>query len=159
MDVAQLLAVLVHTLAFVIAWGYYGILGRIVLPALERSLEGPALGNTIVAIERRARPLVALSAVLFTVSGSYLLVASPRYLGLGNLFATSWTTLILAKHLVIVALVALAVMVDVLARRVGETREDDARRRELRRLSLTTEATTALGALVVLLTAAAQAPA
>jgi hypothetical protein len=28
MDILQVLAVWLHTLAFVIAWGYYGILGR-----------------------------------------------------------------------------------------------------------------------------------
>ncbi|HYM85054.1 MAG TPA: hypothetical protein VEY67_12985 [Candidatus Dormibacteraeota bacterium] len=157
MDVAHLLAVAVHTLAFVIAWGYYGILGRIVLPALERSIEGSALGASIAAIERRALPLVALSAVLFTVSGSYLLVADPHYRGLGDVFASSWTVLILVKHVVIAGLVVLAVAVDIEARRVARSTEEPERRRALRRLSLEAEATTGLGALVVLLTAAAQA--
>jgi uncharacterized membrane protein len=157
MDLAQLVAVLVHTLAFVIAWGYYGILGRIVLPALERTLEGPALGRSIGAIERRALPLVVASAVLFTISGSYLLVVSPQYQGLGNLFASSWTTLILVKHVVVVALIALAVAVDVLAKRVASATDDASRGQAMRRLSLASEATTGLGALVVLLTAAAEA--
>lgn len=159
MDVAHLLAVAVHTLAFVIAWGYYGILGRIVLPALERSLDGPTVSVSIAAIERRALPLVVLSALLFTVSGSWLLVVSPQYQGLGNLFASTWTTLILVKHVVVIALVALAVAVDVLARRVGGAADDTTRVRDLRRLSLAAEATTGLGAVVVLLTAAATAAA
>jgi uncharacterized membrane protein len=159
MDVPQLLAVAVHTLAFVIAWGYYGILGRIVLPALGRSLSGADLGSCVGAIERRALPLVGLSAVLFTITGTWLLVASPQYAGLGNLFASTWTTLVLVKHIVIVALVALAVAVDVLARQVAGATDEAERARSLRRLSLAAEATTGLGALVVLLTAAAQASA
>lgn len=62
MDVAQLGAIWLHTLAFVIAWGCYRILGRIVLPSLERSLDGPALARVMVTIERSALPLVGLSA-------------------------------------------------------------------------------------------------
>jgi uncharacterized membrane protein len=77
MDLAQVLAVWVHTLAFVIAWGYYGILGRMVLPGLERSLERPAQAAALVAIERRALPLVVLSLVFFAVTGTYLLVVKP----------------------------------------------------------------------------------
>ncbi|HEX8938555.1 MAG TPA: hypothetical protein VF763_00210 [Candidatus Limnocylindrales bacterium] len=156
MDVAHLLAVVVHTIAFVIAWGYYGILGRIVLPALERSLDGQALGHAVAEIERRALPLVGLSGVLFTISGSYLLAASPRYAGLGNLFASGWTTLLLAKHVVVVAFVVLAAAVDLQARRIGRGADDAAQRRELARLSLATEVTTGLGAIVVILTAVAQ---
>jgi uncharacterized membrane protein len=159
MDVPQLLAIAVHTLAFVIAWGYYGILGRIVLPALERTLEGVALGTAIGEIERRALPLVVLSAILFMVSGSYLLVADPHYAGLGNLFASTWTTLILLKHVVVLVLVVLAVAVDTYARRVANAIDDAVRTRALRRLSLAAEATTGVGALVVLLTAAAEAAA
>lgn len=159
MDIPQLLAIAVHTLAFVIAWGYYGILGRIVLPALERSLEGPALGTSIGAIERRALPLVVLSAVLFTISGSYLLVTDSHYAGLGNLFASGWTSLILLKHVLVIVLVALAVAVDVYARRVASAIDDAPRTAALRRLSLAAEATTGVGALVVLLTAAAEAAA
>jgi hypothetical protein len=34
-DIAELVALWLHTVAFVIAWGYYAILGRIVLPGLE----------------------------------------------------------------------------------------------------------------------------
>lgn len=159
MDVAHLLAAAVHTLAFVIAWGYYGILGRIVLPALERSLDGPALATSLLAIERRALPLVVLSAALFTVSGSYLLVASPQYEGLGNVFASSWTTLIAVKHVVVIALVGLGIAVDVLARRAAAARDGTERGTAIRRLSLATEAATGLGAVIVLLTAAAQAAA
>ena len=122
MDVAQVLAVWLHTLAFVIAWGYYGILGRIVLPGLERSIERPAQAAALLAIERRALPLVVLSLVLFTATGTYLLVNDPHYAGLGDFFASTWTTLMLLKHLLVVALVVLGVAVDRLTRRAAEAR-------------------------------------
>jgi uncharacterized membrane protein len=142
--------------AFIIAWGYYGILGRIVIPALERSLDGAAQATTLVSIERRALPLVLISMVLFIVTGSYLLVIDEDYAGLGNVVANSWTTLMLIKHLVIVVLIGLGVAVDVLIRRAGAATDDAARTSLLRRIRLSAEAATGLGALVVLLTVAAQ---
>jgi len=156
MDVLQLLALWIHTLAFVIAWGYYGILGRILLPALERSLDGPARARTLAVVERTALPLVLLSMALFVVTGSYLLFIDPRYAGLGNFFTNSWTTLMLIKHLIIIVLIALGVTIDVLIRRLVEVTDDATRASVLRRIRLAAEGATGLGALIVLLTAAAQ---
>jgi uncharacterized membrane protein len=62
----------------------------------------------------------------------------------------------LVKHLVIVVLVGLGVAVDVLIRRAGTASDDASRAPILRRIRLSAEVATALGALVVLLTAAAQ---
>jgi uncharacterized membrane protein len=157
MDVARVLAVWLHTLSFVIAWGYYGILGRVVLPALAASLPGPARGMTLMAIERRALPLVAVSLVLFTATGTYLLVVDPDYAGPGNVFASTWTTLMLVKHVLVVGLVALGVATHRLVRRVGEAASESARDGALRQVRLSAEAATGIGALIALLTAAAQA--
>ena len=156
MDIPQVLAISLHTVALVIAWGYYGILGRIALPALERSLDHQALASTLLAMERRAVPLVGLSALLFTLTGSYLLVIDPHYAGLGNVFASSWTLLMLVKHGMVIAFIALAVAVDLLVRRVARTTDAGQRQRDLRWLRYGAEGATGLGALIVLLTAAAQ---
>jgi uncharacterized membrane protein len=156
MDVAHLLATWFHTLAFVIAWGYYGILGRIMLPALERSLDGPVRARTLAEIERRALPLVLLSMALFVVTGTYLLFIDPNYVGLGNFFVNTWTTLMLVKHLVVVVLIALGVAIDVLIRRAGAATDEATRASALRLTRLSAEGATGLGALIVLLTAAAQ---
>jgi uncharacterized membrane protein len=156
-DLGQILATWLHTVAFVIAWGYYGILGRIVLPALEHSLDRGALASTLVAVERRALPIVGLSVVLFTVTGSYLLVVDPLYAGLGNFAASTWTMLMLVKHLVVIGLVLLAVAVDRLIARAGRMPNAEAADGNLRRLRVCAEGATGLGALIVLLTVAAQA--
>jgi uncharacterized membrane protein len=156
MDLLQVLAVWIHTLAFVIVMGYYGVLGRVMVPALERSLDGPAQAAALVAIERRVLPLLALSVVLFTVTGTYLLFVDPKYEGLGNFFASTWTALMLVKHLLVVALVALGVVVDRLIRRVAEATTEPDRGSALRRLELSAEGATGLGALVILATVAAQ---
>jgi uncharacterized membrane protein len=156
MDPWLVLAIWLHTVAFVIAWGYYGILGRMVLPALERSLDGRAGTAALVAIEGRALPLIVLSLVLFTVTGSYLLVVDPKYTGLGDFFSSTWTVLMLVKHVLVVGMVALGVVVDRLIRRAAEAASDEARAAALRRVALSAEAATALGALIALSTAAAQ---
>ena len=157
MDLAHVLAVWLHTLALVIVLGYYGILARVVLPAFERSLDRSAQGPTLMAIERRALPLLVLSIALFTGTGVYLLVIDPDYAGLGNLFASPWTTLMFVKHLLVVGLVVLGVAVDRLVRRVDAAKSDDVRGAALHRLELSAEAATGLGALAILFTAAAQA--
>ncbi len=156
MDIVHVLAVWLHTVAFVIAWGYYGVLDRMVLPALQQSLQGPARAATLVAVERRAVPLVLLSAVLFVATGTYLLVIDQRYEGLGNFFASTWTVLMLVKHVVVVVFVTLAVVVDRVVRRVAAATTDPERDSSLRLLGFTAQGTTALGALIALLTAAAQ---
>jgi len=155
MDIALLLALSFHTIAFVISWGYYGILGRIVMPALARSMDVDDQARTVVAIERRAVPLVALSAVLFLATGTYLLVVDPSYNGLGN-FSSPWATWMLLKHLVVGALVIVAVGIDLLVRRLPEARDRAERLNDLRLIRYASEGATALGAVIVLLTVAAQ---
>lgn len=155
MDLVLVGAVWLHTVAFVIAWGYYGILARMILPGLKRSLDLPAQVATVRAIEGRALPLVLLSVVLFVVTGTYLLVTDPQYAGLGNLGST-WATLMLVKHLLVVGLVGLGVAIDWLIRGAAEAPTDETQASDLRLVRLGAEAATGLGALIALLTVAAQ---
>jgi uncharacterized membrane protein len=158
MDVGQILASWLHLVALVIAWGYYGVLGRIVLPGLERSLDGEDdVVSSLAEVERRAVPLVLLSMVLFTASGTWLLVVDPAYAGLGAFFASTWTTLMLVKHVLVIAFVAIAIAIDRLIRRAVSAATEEERRTAVGRVRLAAEAVTALGALIALLTAAAQA--
>ncbi len=154
MDATHLIALWLHALAMVVVLGYYGILSRIVLPVLARSLDGPALARIVPAIERRALPILLAGVVLFIVTGIYLLVRDGRYAGVGS-FASTWSTLMLIKHLVVVAMVALAIGVDRLAAGLAET-SDIGRGRTLELLTLAMDGMAALGILVLLLTAAAQ---
>ncbi|HEY6570713.1 MAG TPA: hypothetical protein VIZ22_10500 [Candidatus Limnocylindrales bacterium] len=156
MDLVHVLAVWLHTLALVIVLGYYGILGRVVLPALERSLERPTQVSTLMAIERRALPFIVLSMALFAMTGVYLLVIDPAYAGLGNVLASTWTTLMLIKHVLVIVVVGLAIYVDRCIRHADVAPGDDARHAALRRVALSAEAATGIGALTILLTAAAQ---
>jgi uncharacterized membrane protein len=156
MDYVQAGAIAVHTLAMILTVGYYGILGRVILPALRGSLAGPVLGTTLATVERRARPLLLLSVGLFVATGVFLLLADEQSEGIGNFFASTWTTLMLAKHGLIVVMILLAGAVDFLVSEVAYAETDVERDRHLGRLGLAIEATTGVGAFVVVLTAAAQ---
>ena len=157
MDPLPVLATWIHTVAFVIAWGYFGVLGRIILPGLAESLGKPAQDDVLVAIERRAWPLLGLSVILFLITGTYLLLVDPEYKGLGNVLASTWTSLMFAKHAVIAGLVIVAVAMDRLIRRLGDGPDDATRHAIRRRIALSAEGATALGAVIALLTVAAQA--
>lgn len=155
MDAWDILASWIHTLAFVIAWGYYGILGRIVIPGLA-DLDSERAAHTLAAIERRALPLVLVAILLFIVTGSFLLVTDPRYDGLGNLFASTWTTMLTLKHVLVVLLVGLGVLIDYLIRTAGEPVADAGRRSRIAQVRWVAEGATALGAVIVLTTVIAQ---
>jgi uncharacterized membrane protein len=154
MDATHVVALWLHALSMVVVLGYYGILARIVVPALARNLDGATLARTVPAIERRALPILLLGIALFVVTGIYLLVKDGRYTGIGE-FASTWSTLMLVKHLVVVAMVVMGVGIDRLAAALGQA-SDEARARMIGVLVLALDGMTALGAIVLLLTAAAQ---
>ena len=151
----------IHTVAIVVVLGYYATLWLVVLPWLS-SGGAPEPGRVITLLERRALPWIIGSIVLFIVTGVVLMLTSPSYDGLGNLAASTWAILIVVKHVVVVAMVALGLVVDrVLVPRVAGTwwtpavvPSTDAR--DLRPIARASGVMGVLGAVVLLLTAAAQ---
>lgn len=115
MDYVQLGALSIHTLAMIMVVGYYGILGRVILPGLRRSLDDSTRASVLVAIERRALPLVVIAVGLFAATGAYLLLIDDQYAGLGN-FSSTWAALMLVKHLLVIVMVVLGALVDYLIR-------------------------------------------
>ena len=156
-DWAMALALWLHALGLIIAVGYYGVLGLVLVPALEKSVHGTDLAEALFGIERRALPLVLASIVLFTVSGLYLLFTDPSYTGIGHVFDNSWSALMLLKHGVIVVLICAGVSVDWFARDLVFAADEAALRKVIRRVRLSAQLAAALGAFAILLTALAQA--
>jgi uncharacterized membrane protein len=157
-DVVQVVAAWLHSLATVGLLGYYAVLGLVLVPVLRRTVDAPTLGRVIPAIERRALPLVLAAIGVFLVTGTYMLVTDSRFLGLGHTFANTWSTLIVVKHFIVVVLVVIGVYIDLLvvpdiAMPVDEASQAAA----VRRLGRSAAAVATLGAVVLLLTAAAQA--
>lgn len=154
MDYAQLGAVSIHTLAMILVVGYYGILGRVILPGLRRSLDEATQAPVLAAIERRAAPLIVLAVGLFVATGVYLLVVDDQYAGLGD-FSSTWAALMLVKHLLVIVMVVLGFLVDYLIRGLVDA-DAAGREGDMALLGLATEGATGLGAAIVVLTAAAQ---
>jgi uncharacterized membrane protein len=157
MDATWVAMTWLHAVSMVGLLGYYAAMTFVVLPALSRAFDGPQLGQVIQAVSRRSRPLVIGAVVLFLVSGAWLMVSAGRYSGLGNLFASTWTTLLTVKHLLVLVLIVLAVGADRLAVAAGRAGSDESRQITLGTLELAMQGSTVLGALILLLTAAAQA--
>ena len=143
-----------HTIAIVVLLGYYATLSLVVLPWLS-SGGSPEPGRAIEAVERRALPWILGSIALFVVSGVVLTAAhtGPN---------PNWATLIIVKHILVIAMVVLGVVVDrVLVPRMAGTWWTPAvvpstDVRDLRPIVQASAVMCVLGLVVLLLTAAAQ---
>lgn len=144
----------IHAMAIVVLMGYYATLSLVILPWLAAggSVEP---GRAVAGMERRALPWILGSIALFTVTGLVLMAAHTG----PNL---AWTPLIIVKHVVVVAMVIFGVVIDrVLVPRVEGTWwtpavEPTTDVRDLRPITQASAVMGVLGALVLLLTAAAQ---
>ena len=156
MDLVQVGAAWLHLLATVAMLGYYAILGLVVLPAIRRVVPPRELGDSIAAMERRATPLIIGSLAIFLATGVFLMTTDPRYGGVGSVTGSTWATLFLVKHVVVLAMVGVGVYIDALVVRrfaAAEAPDDPA---AVRLLVLSCGVMTLLGAVVLFLTAAAQ---
>ena len=158
MDLVQVSAVWLHSLATVVLLGYYAVMALIVIPVLRATLKESALGRVIPDIERRALPLVLGAVGVFLLTGLFLLLSDHRYLGLGHVVDNTWSVILLLKHIVVIALVAIGVWIDVVVvRDIALPTDELGRTAAVRRLALGATLIATLGATVLLLTAAAQA--
>jgi hypothetical protein len=157
-DVEQAVAAGLHSLATVILLGYYALLALVVVPVLRRAVDAPTLGRVIPAVERRALPLILASIGVFLVTGMYMLFTDDRFLGVGHFFGSAWSTLIVIKHVVVVVLIGISVYIDLLVVTDIATPVDEvAQTAAVRRLARSPSVIATRGAVVLLLTAAAQA--
>ena len=157
MQFAPVGATWLHLMATVAMLGYYAIVGLLVLPVLRRIVPGQDLGETIAGIKRRALPVIIGSLVVFLATGVYLMGADARYGGVGNVTGSTWATVFLVKHLVVAVMVGLGVYFDALVVRQIAPAEATAQTASVGRLMIVAGVMTLLGAVVLLLTAAAQA--
>ena len=157
-DLAQVSAVWLHSVATVVLLGYYAVMALIVIPVLRATLKESALGRIIPDIERRALPLVLGAVGVFLLTGLYLLLSDDRYLGLGHVIDNTWSIVMLVKHVVVIALVAIGVWLDVVVvRDIALPADEPGRATAVHRLAVGTTAIVVLAAIVLLLTATAQA--
>lgn len=95
-----------HSLATVILIGHYLLLALIYLPALnEKELEA-AETRLLSEISRRSRVWLYASLLIFIVTGIYLMLVDPNYLGFAG-FGNLWGVPMLVKHLLVLVMIAI----------------------------------------------------
>jgi uncharacterized membrane protein len=98
-----------HALATVVFVGYYLFTSLIYLPVFERQMRAEALRDLLEQISARFRPIFGGSLLIFLITGTHLMLINDNYLGLGNFFGNPWSALIVIKHVLVLAFLALAV--------------------------------------------------
>jgi uncharacterized membrane protein len=149
-------AIWLHLVATVTLLGYFAVMGLLVLPVLRRLASSSELVESVAAIEHRALPFVITSLGVFLATGVYLMGNDSRYGGVGSIDST-WATVLLAKHLVVLVMVGLGLFFDALVVRAAKAPEGIDRAAQLGRITRAAVGMTILAAIVLLLTAVAQA--
>jgi uncharacterized membrane protein len=142
-----------HALATIVMVGYYLFISLIFLPIFESQMQGTALRNLLERVSSRLRPYFGGSLLIFLVTGTYLMLINEAYLGLGNFFANPWSILIVVKHVLVLAFLALAMY----SERVFLAQISDEKTDALKKFRLALNINMFLGMLILLLTSIAQA--
>jgi uncharacterized membrane protein len=142
-----------HVLATIVMIGYYLFTSLIFLPVFERQMQGTALRDLLEQVSSRLRPYFGGSLLIFIVSGTHLMLINENYGGLGNFFGNPWSILIVLKHVLVVAFLALAIY----SERVFMAKISDENPEALKQFRLALNINTILGVVIILLTSIAQA--
>jgi uncharacterized membrane protein len=140
-----------HALATVVFIGHFVLLATIYLPALAQAKNGAALSE----ISKRSRPWMYVSLLIFLLTGIYLMVVDPNYLGIGK-FGNFWAVMMLVKHILIVAMIALGFWFNAILRVGPMMGSNNSGELGTRRFRLYSNLMAISGILVLLLTALAQ---
>lgn len=142
-----------HTLATIVWIGYFLFTRLIYLPVLERHLPAKALRELLEQISARLRPFFGAALLVFVVTGTHLMLINQNYHGFGDVFANPWSVLIVIKHVLVLAFLALAVV----SERAFLGQIGDQKPEALKRFRWSLNVNAVLGMVILLLTAIAQA--
>ena len=148
------LSVWLHNLATVIFIGHYLLLSLIYLPALH-AIEAERSGPILSEISRRSRVWLYASLLIFILTGTYLTLADPNYLGFAN-FGNPWGILMLIKHTLILVMIGLGFWFNAVMRVGPLMKANTGVPIAIERFRLHCNLMAAAGVLVLLLTAVAQ---
>jgi uncharacterized membrane protein len=125
------------------------------LPAFKNNLANPASGTILSDISKGSRGWLYAALVIFIITGIYLLLTDPNYLGLGN-FGNTWSILMLVKHLIIVVMLIVGLWFNAIQRVGPAVRTNIDTPQAFGTFSLYAKIMAAAGVLVLLLTAVSQ---
>jgi uncharacterized membrane protein len=141
-----------HVLATIVMIGYFIFASLIYLPVLERHMQANALRSLLEGVSARLRPFFGGSLLIFLVTGTYLMLINQHYLGLGRFFANPWSALMVIKHGLVLAFLALAVF----SERAFLGKISDQNPGALKNFRWALRINTVLGVVILLLTSIAQ---
>ena len=144
------LSIWLHALATVVLIGHYFLLSTIYLPVLARN-HGAALSE----ISKRSRYWLYASLLVFIVTGTYLMLIDPGYLGFMN-FGNFWGIMMLVKHLLVFVMLGLGLWFNAILRVGPMMSSNNNAELGIRRFQLYSNLMTISGVLILLLTAIAQ---
>jgi uncharacterized membrane protein len=144
------LSVWLHALGTVVLIGHYLLLSLIYLPVLAKDN-----GTLLSELSKRSRPWMYLSLLVFMITGVYLMLADPNYLGVGN-FGNLWGILMLVKHLLILGMIASGFWFNAILRVGPMMSSNNSAEQAISRFRFYANLMALSGVLVLLLTALAQ---
>ena len=142
-----------HTLATVVFIGHYLLLAIVYLPALSKQEAG---GLMLSEISKRSRVWLYVSLLVFIVTGTYLMLIDPGYLGFMN-FGNPWGVLMLVKHVLVLAMIALGFWSNAIQRLGPLMSSNTGAAQAIDRFRSHVNTMAILGILILLLTCLAQA--
>jgi uncharacterized membrane protein len=132
--------------------GYFLFASLIYLPVLEHQMQANALRALLEQVSARLRPYFGGSLLVFLVTGTHLMLINKNYLGLGIFFGNPWSVLIVIKHVLVLAFLALAI----LSERAFLGHISDQNPASLKQFRWALNINMVLGGIIILLTTIAQ---
>jgi uncharacterized membrane protein len=151
-DFLVALSTWLHNLATIVMIGYFVFTSLIYLPIFERQMPANVLRDLLEQLSARLRPFFGGSLLVFLVTGTHLMLINENYLGLGNIFANLWSILIVIKHVLVLAFLALAIF----SERMLLGKISDQKPEVLQRFRWALNTNMVLGVTIILLTSIAQ---
>lgn len=111
-DILIALSNVLHTLATIVFVGHYLLLSVLYIPALSKIENG---GVVLSDISKRSRLWLYIAFGIFAITGVFLTMIDPNYLGLGK-FRNFWSVWMLAKHILILVIIVIGFWFNVIQR-------------------------------------------
>jgi uncharacterized membrane protein len=149
-QVLLVLSIWLHNVGTIILIGHHLLLSVIYLPTLASN------NKTVLSqISRRSRPWLYISLLIFMLTGTYLTLADPNYLGFAD-FGNVWSLLMLVKHLLILGMMGMGFWFNAILRVGPMMSSNNGAEQATRRFRVYVNLMAISGMLVLLLTAIAQ---
>jgi uncharacterized membrane protein len=141
-----------HVLATIVMIGHFVFASLIYLPVFEGRMQANALRDLLEEVSARLKPFFGGSLFIFLITGTHLTLTNENYQGLGDFFANPWSVLIVVKHVLVLAFLALAIS----SERAFLAQVSDQNVGALRKYRLALNINIVLGMVILLLTSIAQ---